>query len=128
MTSKSIIANPLTIAFSKKNNSVLFVTVLKNPAISFNNTDLVEMIKFEETILFFINEFIEICDFIDSSSIFLFLYIIFAPIVFAFNLKFNGSSVNLIFFNLTSKLLLFLDNIFFIWLLNLSVSIPIKLK
>ena len=114
MTSKSIIANPLSITFSKINNSVLFVAALKNPTISSNNTDLVEIIKLEETILFFINEFIEICDFIDSSSIFLFLYIIFAPIVFAFILKFNGSSVNLIFFKLTSKLLLFLDSLSFI--------------
>ena len=67
--SKSIIANPLSIIFSKKNNSVLFVAVLTNPTKSFNKTDLVEIIKFEETILFFINEFIEIFDFIDSNSI-----------------------------------------------------------
>ena len=93
-----MITNPLSIAFSKINNSVLFVIALKNPTRSFNNTDLVEIIKLEETILFFINEFIEICVLIDSSSIFLFLYIIFAPIVFALNLKFKGSSVNLIFF------------------------------
>ena len=109
-----MIANPLSIDFSKKNNSVFFVTTFKNPTRSFNNIDLVEIIKLEETILFFINEFIEICDLIDSSSIFLFLYIIFAPIVLALNLKFKGSSVNLIFFKLTSKLLLFLVNLSFI--------------
>ena len=123
-----MIANPLSIALSKKNNSVLFVISFKNPTRSSNNTDLVEIIKLEETILFFISEFIEICDLIDSSSIFFFLYINFAPTVFTLNLKFKGSSVNWIFFKLISKLLLFFDNLSFIWLLNLSVSIPIKLK
>ena len=67
-----MIANPLSIALSKKNNSVLFVISFKNPTRSSNNTDLVEIIKLEETILFFISEFIEICDLIDSSSIFFF--------------------------------------------------------
>ena len=57
-----------------------------------------------------------------------FLYITFAPIVFALNLKFKGSSVNLIFLKLMSKLLLYLDSLSFIWLLNPSVCMPIKLK
>ena len=98
-----MIAYPFSIDFSKKNNSVLLVATLKNPTKSFNNTDLVEIIKFDETILFLIKEFKEIFVLIDSSSIFFFLYINLVPIVFALILKFRRSNVNFILFNLTSN-------------------------
>ena len=63
-----MIAYPFSINFSKKNNSVLLVVALRNPTKSFNDTVLVDIIKFEETNLFFIKEFNEIFVLIDSSS------------------------------------------------------------
>ena len=66
--SKSMIAYPFSIDFSKKNNSALLVVTLRNPTKSFNNTDLVDTIKFEETSLFLNRELKEIFVLIDSSS------------------------------------------------------------
>ena len=63
-----MIAYPFLINFSKKNNSALLVVTLRNPTKSFNNTDLVDIMKFDETSLFFESEFKEIFVLIDSSS------------------------------------------------------------
>ena len=125
---KSNMIWPFFNVFSSKNNSGLLFVTLINFNKSLTNIDLVTISKLDEIILFLSNDTSETSDFIYSKDRGLFEKNIVAPTVLAFILKLNGSIVNLIFFKSNSKFLLVWIILFFIWLLNLSVSIPMVLK
>ena len=106
------------------NSSGVFWNDLKKEIKFFNSRDFDEISKFSIENLSSIKDFNESCVFIFSISIFLLWFIKFVPIVLAWSLNWNGSKINFISFNSTSKFLSNFRIFSVIWLLNLSVSIP----
>ena len=113
---------------SKKNNSGLLFIDLTNDTKFLSKIGLVDISIWDVTNWLLINEFNDIWVLIYSSSIGFPIKVILASIVFALILKFNGSKVSFIFFKLVSNLSFFCFTRSWIWLLNLSVSMPMVLK
>jgi hypothetical protein len=125
---KSAIKYPFFINLSKKNNWGLLFIDLINATKFLSKIGLVDISICELTNWLLINEFNDIWVLIYSSSIGFPIKVIFASIVFALILKFNGSKVSFIFFKLVSNLSFLCLTKSWIWLLNFFVSIPTVLK
>ena len=119
---------PFLIIFSKRYISgLLFIDLIKDNRLVISNV-FVETSKFSITKFLLKSEEIGNWDFKLSNSITLPLLANFEPNVLAFNFNLKGSKTIFIFFNSTSRFWLFFLIFFIIWLLNLEVSNPIKLK